>query len=289
MKIGIGLPNAIRGTSGNVLIDWARRAEARGFSSLGTIGRVAYPSYSELITLAAAAAATERIGLKTDILLGPIYNPVLLAKDLASLDQISAGRFVLGASVGARKDDFDVTHQDLSTRGRRWDEALELMHQIWRGEPPPGTDQLVAPTPTNGDRVPILVGGNSDASLRRLVKWGVGWTAGGAPPEAVAPFAERVRAAWKEGGRGGQPRIVALLYFALGPDAEAGAQKSLGDYYSFAGQYAEHVVAGACKTPQAAQEAARKYEDAGVDELIYFPAMPEVEQVDLLADAANPV
>src|ERR1035437_7696284 len=134
MKIGIGLPTAIRGTRGDVLIDWARRAEARGFSSLGTIGRVAYPSYSELITLAAAAAATERIGLKTDILLGPIYNPVLLAKDLASLDQISGGRFVLGASVGARKDDFDVTHQDLSTRGRRWDEALELMHQIWRGD-----------------------------------------------------------------------------------------------------------------------------------------------------------
>ena len=288
MKIGIGLPNAIRGTSGNVLIDWARRAEARGFSSLGTIGRVAYPSYSELITLAAAAAATERIGLMTDILLGPIYNPVLLAKDLASLDQISAGRFVLGASVGARKDDFDVTHQDLSARGRRWDEALELMHQIWRGEPPPGTDQLVAPTPTNGDRVPILVGGNSDASLRRLVKWGVGWTAGGSTPEVVAPFSERVRAAWTEGGREGEPLIVALRYFALGPDAEAGARTSLGDYYGYLGEYAERAIAGALKNPEAIQEAAKKYEEAGVDELIYFPAIPEVEQVDLLADAVNP-
>jgi alkanesulfonate monooxygenase SsuD/methylene tetrahydromethanopterin reductase-like flavin-dependent oxidoreductase (luciferase family) len=288
MKIGIGLPDTVRGTSGEVLIEWARRAEARGFSSLGTLGRVAYPSYSELIALAAAAAATERIGLMTDILLGPIYNPVLLAKDLASLDQLSGGRFVFGAAVGARKDDFAITDQDFSTRGRRWDEALELMHQVWRGEPPPGTDQPVTPPPANGDRVPVLVGGNADASLRRMVKWGIGWTAGGAPAEAVAALAERVRTAWKEGGREGQPRIVALLYFALGPDAEAGAQRGLGDYYAFAGQYAERVVATARKTPQAAQEAATQFEDAGVDELIYFPAIPEVQQVDLLADAVNP-
>lgn len=287
MKIGIGLPNAIRGATGDLQIEWARRAEARGFSSLGTIGRIAFPSYSELIVLAAAAGATERIGLVTDILLGPIYNPVLLAKDLASLDQLSSGRFTLGASVGMRPDDFAITQQDLSTRGRRWDEALELMHSVWLGTPPPGTDQPVGPTPTNGSRVPILVGGNSDATLRRLVRWGVGWTAGGAPPEAMAPFVERVRAAWTEGGREGEPRIVALNYFALGPNAEVGAQKSLGDYYSFAGPYVERVVAGCHKSPGAVGEIAKKFEDVGVDELIFFPAIPEVEQVDLLAEAVN--
>jgi alkanesulfonate monooxygenase SsuD/methylene tetrahydromethanopterin reductase-like flavin-dependent oxidoreductase (luciferase family) len=288
MKIGIGLPNSIRGASGDVIVEWARRAEARGFSSLGTIGRIAFPAYSELIALAAAAGATERIGLMTDLLLGPIYNPVLLARDAASLDQLSGGRFVLGASVGARKDDYDVTHQDYSTRGRRWDEALELMHQIWRGEPAPGTDQPVGPMPTNGGRVPMLIGGYVDAVLPRITKWGVGWTVGGAPPEGVPPFAERVRAAWKEAGREGDPRIVALHYFALGPNAEAGAQRGLGDYYTFTGTFAERIIGGASKTPEAAQETARKFEEAGVDELIYFPAIAEVEQVDLLADAVSP-
>ena len=150
MKIGIGLPNSVRGATGKVIVEWARRAEARGFSSLGTIGRIAFPAYGELVALAAAAGATQRIGLVTDILLGPVYNPVLLARDAASLDQLSGGRFILGASVGARKDDYDITHQDYSARGRRWDEALELMHKIWRGEPPPGTDQPVGPRPTNG-------------------------------------------------------------------------------------------------------------------------------------------
>jgi len=288
MKIGIGLPNAIRGTSGDVIVEWARRAEARGFSTLGTIGRVAFPAYDELIALAAAAGATERIGLTTDILLGPIFNPVLLSRATASLDQLSGGRFVLGASVGARQDDFDVTGQDFSTRGRRWDEALELMHQIWRGEPPPGTDQPVGPRPTNGDRVPIVVGGYVDAAIRRTAKWGVGWTVGGAPPEAVPPMLERLLPAWKEAGREGKPKIVALRYYALGPNAEAGAQKSLGDYYSSFPQFVDRVIAGASKTVEACQEAAKQFEDVGVDELIYFPSIPEVEQVDLLADAVSP-
>lgn len=288
MKIGIGLPNSVRGTTGDVIVKWARRAEARGFSSLATIGRVAFPAYSELTVLSAAAAVTERIGLMTDILLGPVYDPVLLARDLASLDQVSGGRFVLGAAAGARRDDFEVTHQDYSTRGRRWDESLELMHRVWRGEPPPGADQPVGPRPTNGARVPMLIGGMADATLRRIVKWGIGWTVGGASADRIPPFAKRVRAAWKEGGHEGEPRIVALLYFALGPDAEEGARKTLGDYYAYLGAYADKVVAAAAKTPEAAQAAAKRFEEAGVDELIYFPGIAQVDQVDRLAEAVMP-
>ncbi|MBA2272640.1 MAG: LLM class flavin-dependent oxidoreductase, partial [Actinobacteria bacterium] len=92
MKIAIGLPNPIPGTPGRLLIDWARRAEERGFSSLATIDRIAYPSYESLISLAAAAGVTERIGLITNVLLGPTRNPVLLAKEAASVHQISDGR-----------------------------------------------------------------------------------------------------------------------------------------------------------------------------------------------------
>ena len=79
MKIGIGLPNSIPGTDGLTIIEWARRAEELGFSSLATIDRIAYPSYESLVVLAAAAGATERIGLLTNVLLGPTRNPVLLA------------------------------------------------------------------------------------------------------------------------------------------------------------------------------------------------------------------
>jgi len=77
MDVAIGLPNAVPRTSGDQLTEWARRAEARGFSSLGTIDRVAYPNIEPLTALAAAAAVTERIGLATTVLLGPLReNPV---------------------------------------------------------------------------------------------------------------------------------------------------------------------------------------------------------------------
>src|SRR5690349_16781684 len=105
MKIGIGLPNTIPGTPGRLLLDWARLAEKHGFSRLGTIDRVVYPNYESLVALAGAGAVTERIGLLTNVLLGPTRNPVLLAKEAASVDQISGGRLTLGVGVGSREDD----------------------------------------------------------------------------------------------------------------------------------------------------------------------------------------
>jgi len=109
MQIGIGLPSPVLDVPGRLLIEWARRAEERGLSSLATIDRIAYPSYDSLTVLAAAAAVTDRIGLLTNILLGPAYTPVVLAKVTASLDQLSGGRLTLGLGVGARPDDFQLT------------------------------------------------------------------------------------------------------------------------------------------------------------------------------------
>src|SRR5438309_3957890 len=129
MDIGIGLPNPVPGTPGRALVDWARRAEERGFAGLATIDRIAYPSYESLIALPAAAAATERIGLLTNVLLGPTRNPVLLAKEAASVDQISGGRLVLGLAVGARPDDFEAGGQEFRNRGRRWDRDLDIIHR----------------------------------------------------------------------------------------------------------------------------------------------------------------
>src|ERR687896_711038 len=84
----MGLPNTVLDVPGRLVLDWARRAEERGFSSLATIDRIAYPSYDSLTVRTAAAAGTERIGLLTNILLGPAYNPVQLAKVTASRDRI---------------------------------------------------------------------------------------------------------------------------------------------------------------------------------------------------------
>lgn len=284
MEVGIGLPNPIPGTPGKTLIDWARRAEERGFSSLATIDRIAYPSFESLISLAAAAAVTDRIGLVTNVLLGSTRNPVLLAKEAASVDQLSGGRLTLGLGVGGRKDDFDLAGVPFEDRGKRMDEALELMHKAWRGEPIGETGIPVGPPPTREGGVPILIGGATDRAIERVVRWGIGWTAGGAPPEHVAPFVEKVRAAWKDSGREGDPRMVALSYFALGQKAEVGAVSYIKDYYAFTGPVADMIAQSVPKSPQAVRQTLSAFGDIGIDELIFDPTIAEVDQVDLLAE-----
>src|SRR5947208_10776033 len=135
METGIGLPNAIRGVQGPALIDFARQAEDRGFSSLGTIDRVVYANYEPLIALAAAGAVTERIRLATTILLAPNRaNGALIAKQAASVDALSDGRLVLGVAVGGREDDYEVSGVDFHTRGRRFEQMLQEWGPIWDGE-----------------------------------------------------------------------------------------------------------------------------------------------------------
>src|SRR5215211_5487456 len=128
MKVAIGLPNAVPGASGEQLTEWARRAEARGFSSLGTIDRIAYENYEPLVALAATAAVTERIGLATTVLLGPLRrNPVALAKQAASIHRLSGGRMTLGIGLGGREDDYEIAEVSMKTRGRDLDDMLARM------------------------------------------------------------------------------------------------------------------------------------------------------------------
>ncbi|MGH2674422.1 MAG: LLM class flavin-dependent oxidoreductase [Actinomycetota bacterium] len=284
MRIGIGLPNTVPGVEGRELVEWARRAEARGFFSLATIDRIAYPSYESLSVLAAAGAVTERIGLLTNILLAPVRSPILLAKESASVDQISGGRLTLGMAAGGRRDDFVATGQGFEDRGRRFDGDLQLMHGAWRGELVGGCPKPPTPRPMNGDRIPILIGGTVDAAIERVVRWGVGWTAGGSAPELVAPFAERVRTAWKEAGREGEPRIVALSYFSLGDEVAEESKANLLDYYAFVGEWAARIAESAPRSPDAVRETVASFEDAGVDELILDPTVSSLDQVDRLAD-----
>jgi alkanesulfonate monooxygenase SsuD/methylene tetrahydromethanopterin reductase-like flavin-dependent oxidoreductase (luciferase family) len=284
VDIGIGIPNSVRGTTGPQLLEWARRAEAAGFSTLGTIGRIAYPSYEELTVLAAAGAVTERIGLMSNILLAPTRSTAELAKQASSVHELTGGRLTLGVATGGRADDYALTGRDFGARGRRFDEQLLELRRAFAGEPL--VDGSAPVVPDGAQPVPIVIGGTSDAAVRRTVEFGTGWTAGGVPPQMVAPFVERVRAAWRDAGREGSPRIVALNYFGLG-DTEERSRNYLLDYYGFLGpELAEMIAGGAHRSPEAVRDVVAAFTEAGVDELILDPTVGDPEQVDLLAEAA---
>jgi alkanesulfonate monooxygenase SsuD/methylene tetrahydromethanopterin reductase-like flavin-dependent oxidoreductase (luciferase family) len=279
MEVGIGLPNAVRGVGRAGIVDWARRAEEAGFSSLGTIDRVVYPNYEPLIALAAAAAVTERIRFVTDILIAPLRETVMLAKQAATIDHLSGGRLTLGLAVGGREDDFEAVGHDFHRRGRTFEAQLEEMGRIWKGE------RGIGPAPANGERPGLLIGGTAEIAYRRAARYADGWTLGGGTPEAFAEGRAAVEKAWQEAGRDGRPRTMALFYFALGPDGERAAEESLGHYYAWLGDYAQQIVQGAAKDANTLKSYLSAFEQAGADEVICFPASHDPAQVDLLAEA----
>jgi len=282
MQIGIGLPNTLR-IDGPAVVRWARRAEERGFYALSTIDRIVYPSYDSMTALAVAAGATTQIGLFPDILLGPLYPPAWLAKAAASLDALSGGRLTLGLGVGGRPDDFAAMGRPFERRGRLMDEMLDLMVRAWAGEDVTGDGVPIGPEPADGRRVAMLIGGASDAAVRRTVAYADGWTAGGVPPEQVAPMVTRIRDAWREAGREGEPRIATLVYFGLGDDEAS--RRSLLQYYGFLGEWADRIAGSAVRSPQAARDIVKAFADVGVTEVVFDPTVADVDEVDRLADA----
>ena len=275
MDVGIGLPNTVVGVDRAGIVDWARAAEAAGFSSLGTIDRVAYGNYESLIALTAAAAVTERIRLVTDILIAPLRsNAALFAKQAATLDHLSSGRLVLGLAPGGRADDYELGGVDFTRRGRLFDRQLADLRRFWSG----ATD--VGPAPV---RLSVLIGGTSDAAYRRVGEFGDGWTSGGGGVERFAEGRERAVEAWRAAGRSGEPRTMALIYFSLGARAAEQARATLGAYYAFAGPYADRIVESAATDEAQLREYVDGFAAAGCDELICFPSSSDPAQVELLA------
>jgi alkanesulfonate monooxygenase SsuD/methylene tetrahydromethanopterin reductase-like flavin-dependent oxidoreductase (luciferase family) len=156
------------------------------------------------------------------------------------------------------------------------------MHRVWKGELVNGALKPIGPAPVRPGGVPILIGGYKDKAIERLLKWGTGWTVGGAAPEQAGPMAERVRVAWKEAGKEGQPRVVGLTYYALGDGGPERAARYLSDYY---GDFGPKIAGRIPKTPEALRETLKKFEDFGFDELFVDPTSAELDQIDLAASA----
>ena len=263
MDVGIGLPNTIPGTDGRLLVEWARRADAGPFSTLGVLDRLAYDAIDPFAALAAAAGVTERVGLATMIAIGPLRNTALLVRQAASVDALSGGRFTLGLAVGARLDDYEAAGVEHRGRGARLSEQLAALR--------------------DGHELRLLVGGMTGPAFARMARYADGYAHNGGPPRAFARAAASALAAWSDLGRPGRPLLWGQGYFALG-DEDAGAAY-LRDYYAFTGPFAEKIAARNLTSPRAIRDFVRGYEEAGCDQLILFPAVADAEQLERLAEA----
>ena len=175
-------------------------------------GRIAVPADADwldpLIALSFAAAATTTINLATGVLLLPEHNPVVVAKQAASLDKLSGSRLTLGVGIGWSREEFDALGVPFERRAARTAEYVEAMRTLWRedvasyhGEFVEFKDIRVNPKP-RGRRIPVVLGGNGDAALRRVAVWGDGWYGFNlADVEEAAARASMLRALCRAAGR----------------------------------------------------------------------------------------
>jgi probable F420-dependent oxidoreductase len=231
MQLGLHAIGIGSGARRDVVDAVARAAERVGFATLWSgehvvmvnrsasrypysdDGRIAVPAEADwldpMIGLSFVAAATSTIRIATGVLLLPEHNPVLVAKQAATLDRLSGGRFTLGIGIGWSREEFDALGVPFARRAARTAEYVEAMRTLWRddvasfdGEFASFDSVRVNPKPHRDGRIPVVLGGNGDAALRRVAEWGDGWYGFNVDgPAAVAEHVAAIRAACDERGR----------------------------------------------------------------------------------------
>ncbi len=200
MHIGFSLHNNQGITDVQALVELARRAEELGFTSVWAhdhvfnaahvFQRIAdQPYYEPLTLLSYVAAATQRVHLGTSVLVLPYHNPIRLAKTAATLDVLSGGRLLLGVGVGGVAQESEAMGSPYAERGAISDEAIAIMQELWSKDVPNFTGTYhrfsampFSPKPLQKPSIPLLIGGNSQAAIRRAVRLGNGWH-----PFSIAP------------------------------------------------------------------------------------------------------
>jgi probable F420-dependent oxidoreductase len=226
MRIVVEFPLTPHRWGSGAVLELAKQVEAIGYDEIDlfehvTVGqplpgrtesRVAAPDTLEpMVTLGAIAAVTERIGLGTGVLILPQRPPALVAKQVATLDVLSGGRVRLGVGVGWQRSEYESLGVPFDERGRRMDEALDLIRRYWTepsvtfaGEFYRAEAMAMDPKPAQAGGPPIWVGGDSAAALRRVGRLGDGWIAMADSDDLLPTASEKlatIRAAAEEAGR----------------------------------------------------------------------------------------
>jgi probable F420-dependent oxidoreductase len=284
------------------LLTLAEHAQALGYHSIWVGDSVlARPRHDPLTLLAAVAARVPRVTLGTAVLLAALRNPVLLAQQVATLDQISEGRFILG--VGIARDvpniraEFAACGVPFEKRVGRLMEGLRLCRALWRGEKVnwdgrwPVRDGVLAPSPYRPGGPPIWIGGNAPASLRRAGRWFDGWFPNAPDPAAFASQLAEIQATARSAGRD-PARLSAAMYLTLSIDddaarAHARMDEFLEGYYGAPADVLRRRQAVYSGPVQGVAQWLDAYAKAGATDLILRFAGDHSRHLDILAEISG--
>jgi alkanesulfonate monooxygenase SsuD/methylene tetrahydromethanopterin reductase-like flavin-dependent oxidoreductase (luciferase family) len=291
MKLGIALPNTlVPDVNRGMFLDWARAADQAGFHSFGTIDRPSQDVWDPLAALAAAAAVTERVRLATTILQLPNRSEVMVAKQAAVIDRLSGGRLDLGVGIGWDQNDYKVLGARWQNRGKKLERQIRKIRRIWRAAKKATPEEAATgPAPMQKPLPPIWVGANKPRAIARAVEMGDGYIFGAAGAQWMVESAPKLRAEAEQAGKK-KFLLGGLAYVAIGDDpgvALAAAGRSYRRYYGNVDDatLAKSIHAGPVDEVAAA---IKEYEPAGLDVLWLFPEIPDVKQVETIAEGILP-
>lgn len=288
MDIGITCPIMEPEVSRDTFQRWAELVDTGPFSTYAIGERIAFPNPHILAVLAATAAWTRRVELTTTVIAAPLYDPVMLAKELASIDLLSDGRLSVGLGVGGRTEDYAAAGVDVSMRtydhlGR----IVDMMKRTWDGERVREGANPVGPKPTRPGGLPLLSGAMGPKGIRASAVWADAITgfSMNADPVGIDETLQLTRQAWEEAGRK-PPRLITSFWFAVGPGARDQMNAHLRRYLAYHGSVDDTVVSslGFAGSAQELRVRLKQIEDLGCDEVILATTASDTDQVTRLAD-----
>jgi alkanesulfonate monooxygenase SsuD/methylene tetrahydromethanopterin reductase-like flavin-dependent oxidoreductase (luciferase family) len=289
MRVGVWMPNAMPfGLERGFFLDWVRLADEAGFDTLSTLDRPNYDMWDPLVSLAAAAAVTQRIRLATTTLPLPNRNEVLVAKQAAVIDRLSGGRLTLGVSLGSRPDDYEVFGATLEHRVTRFRRQLARIRQVWAEARQSDREHgVLGPPPVQDPGPPIWIGALTERARQRAVELADGFIFGGAARlSTIGPAIERLR---PQAAERGKPHFSfnAVAYIAIGGEREfAEAVAHHQRYYPVlpvpAEQAIHHGPIGKIK------DVVAEYAATGLDLLVLMPEVRSLQQLELLSEHVMP-
>ena len=280
VRVGIGI-STLPFESGRAFLDWVDLCEASALDSIWQTDRLVSPQpFLEAVsTMAALAGATVRLKFGMNAVVASLRDPLVLAKQCATIDWLSNGRLLPVFGVGSdNAPEFRATGQDPKERGKRADEALEICRRLWseervtfRGEFYRYEDASISPRPIQ-QPLPLWIGGSSPAAIRRTVRLGTGWLAGIQTPAQVKPVVAAIKAAGRESGRSiPEDHFGASFVYRLGPVDDAITSRAFAARARQAGPSFDPKAYFAVGEAKDVLARIAEYRDAGISKFVLIP------------------